>query len=371
MARQFEPGRVAQHGFEYQKLCYYYLIESYKSNYCKFFYEGLEDLHFESSNGELFFIQAKTASLSKNDKKAILINWLSISKTANKYMLITEKTNELDVASITEDVISDIKSSNEASSLSNLFKAYSKYSASGSFDEVKLRGDIKNIKNNLVVSNISANDMFLELQDNMKKDAENFAVIDMTIESRVYHILTMILLKIHKEYNGGMNNPVEITLSDYNNLYFDARIKYPAEYFDEDYVKLKNGINKDNIFKSDLREVIELKKLNLGEAYIVDRLIDEVFYKKFRDFYINMNYDSDISNVEEEAYQNYLSTKERNIAKGNISNIDLYFESIDKPIRHQLIQKVSSSSFCSKGCYIFLTSNDADDNKQITWEMEA
>jgi hypothetical protein len=28
MARKFDPGRVAQHGFEYQKFVYYYLIIS-------------------------------------------------------------------------------------------------------------------------------------------------------------------------------------------------------------------------------------------------------------------------------------------------------------------------------------------------------
>lgn len=50
MARVFDPGRVAQHGFEYQKFAFYYLISFFKNNYDKYYYEGKEDVHFESSN---------------------------------------------------------------------------------------------------------------------------------------------------------------------------------------------------------------------------------------------------------------------------------------------------------------------------------
>lgn len=233
MARKFDPGRVAQHGFEYQKFVYYYLISSFKTKYDKYYYEGKEDIHFESSKSEeklKLFVQVKTANLALKEKKKILIKWLSIGEIADKYILFCEKNNDYDISLIADDVIEIIKNAKEDSDLSNANIAYKKYISNGGFDEIKLRSDIKLIKDNLSKMDIkSVETMFSELRGQMKEEAENDSVIDSTLESRIYYILTKILSKIHNEYVDDMNSAVEITYNEYMNYYIEARNTYPCK----------------------------------------------------------------------------------------------------------------------------------------------
>ena len=371
MARIFDPGRVAQHGFEYQKFAYYYLISFFKNNYDKYYYEGKEDVHFESSNtNKKMFVQVKTASLSLKEKKNILIKWLSVDDIADKYILMCEKNNVFDITAITNDVVRIIKASKYGSSTSNATIVYNKYSINGVFDEAKLRSDIKKIKENLSDVYIKSNEMmFSELRNQMKYEAENAFVIDSTIEARIYNILTKILLKIHNEYVDSMSNPVELTYSEFNNFYIDARNLFPYDFFDDDYIKLKNNIDKSKLLDESLREVNQLKKLKLSDRYIVQQLINEIFYKEFRKFYYDIKLSEEIENIEELAFQNNIQIIERAMAKGQFNLIDIHFDTMSKTINHPLITKMKGVDFCTKGCYIYLTSDETDENKQISWEI--
>lgn len=374
MARKFDPGRVAQHGFEYQKFVYYYLISSFKTKYDKYYYEGKEDIHFESSKSEeklKLFVQVKTANLALKEKKKILIKWLSIGEIADKYILFCEKNNDYDISLIADDVIEIIKNAKEDSDLSNANIAYKKYISNGGFDEIKLRSDIKLIKDNLSKMDIkSVETMFSELRGQMKEEAENDSVIDSTLESRIYYILTKILSKIHNEYVDDMNSAVEITYNEYMNYYIEARNTYPYDFFDNDYTALKKSVDVSTLIDDNLREVSQLKILNLSDGHIIQQIINEIFYKEFRKFYFDINLSNEIENVEEIAFQNNTGVVERAKANGQINPTNIYFDTVEKTINHPLITKMKGADFCSKGCYIYLTSDEADKSKQISWEIE-
>lgn len=374
MARKFDPGRVAQHGFEYQKFVYYYLISSFKTKYDKYYYEGKEDIHFESSKTEeklKLFVQVKTANLALKEKKKILIKWLSIGEIADKYILFCEKNNDYDISLIADDVIEIIKNAKEDSDLSNANIAYKKYISNGGFDEIKLRSDIKLIKDNLSKMDIkSVETMFSELRGQMKEEAENDSVIDSTLESRIYYILTKILSKIHNEYVDDMNSAVEITYNEYMNYYIEARNTYPYDFFDNDYTALKKSVDVSTLIDDNLREVRQLKILNLSDGHIIQQIINEIFYKEFRKFYFDINLSNEIENVEEIAFQNNTGVVERAKANGQINPTNIYFDTVEKTINHPLITKMKGADFCSKGCYIYLTSDEADKSKQISWEIE-
>lgn len=374
MARTFDPGRVAQHGFEYQKFVYYYLISYFKTKYDKYYYEGKEDIHFESSNPEeklKLFVQVKTANLTLKDKKKILIKWLSIGEIADKYILFCEKNNDYDISLITDDVIKIIKNAKDDSPLSNVNIAYKKYISNGGFDETKLRADIKLIKDNFSkMDTKSVETMFSELRGQMKAEAENDSVIDSTLESRIYYILTKILSKIHNEYVDDMNCAVEITYNEYMNYYIESRNTYPCGFFDNDYTALKKSVDVSTLIDDNLREVRQLKILNLSDGYIIQQIINEIFYKEFRKFYFDINQSNEIENVEEIAFQNNIEVVERAKANGQINPTNIYFDTVGKAINHPFITKMKGADFCYKGCYIYLTSDEANKSKQISWEIE-
>lgn len=204
----------------------------------------------------------------------------------------------------------------------------------------------------------------------MKEEAENDSVIDSTLESRIYYILTKILSKIHNEYVDDMNSAVEITYNEYMNYYIEARNTYPYDFFDNDYTALKKSVDVSTLIDDNLREVRQLKILNLSDGHIIQQIINEIFYKEFRKFYFDINLSNEIENVEEIAFQNNTGVVERAKANGQINPTNIYFDTVEKTINHPLITKMKGADFCSKGCYIYLTSDEADKSKQISWEIE-
>lgn len=372
MARKFEPGRVAQHGFEYQKFAFYYLISLFNRTYDNYYYEGKEDLHFESKNDKKsLFVQVKTSKLSNEEKKKVLIKWLSLDKIADKYLLICEKYNSFDLDSIADEAIEIIKKAKNESPLSNSKIAYEKYLTNNIFDENRIRLDIEKIKNNSLKTLIlSSEDIFDDLRNQMKMAADNSFVIDSTLEERIYFMLDNILLKIHKQYvsSGGTAYPVTVTYEDYINYYTEARSKYPLDYFNGDYVALKKSNSASILIDENLREVKQIRKVNIPNSFIVTQLINEIFYKEFRNFYIERNLNSEIETVEEIAYQNYCLVKYEAFAKGDASPSNIYFGTLKKDIDSPLIKKMNGAPFCRYGCYIYLTSDDANTNVQISRE---
>ena len=111
------------------------------------------------------------------------------------------------------------------------------------------------------------------------------------------------------------------------------------------------------------REVKQLYLVNRQEAFVIDGIVQELMYKDFRDVFAE-NRALDISNIEQNAFENYSS------AKFSLDDSEL---ADPKKVYTQTVQHSIESSLMPpgiiyrKGCYIYLTGDNVDPDNQITW----
>jgi hypothetical protein len=111
------------------------------------------------------------------------------------------------------------------------------------------------------------------------------------------------------------------------------------------------------------REVIQLFRVNPVENFVVDGIVHELLYKDFRSVYEEPRA-VEISNLEQNAKENH-DVVRVSMDPDLMSPKRIFFDTIDKPIESDLLPK---GPIYRKGCYIYLTGNDIEDDIQITWD---
>lgn len=111
------------------------------------------------------------------------------------------------------------------------------------------------------------------------------------------------------------------------------------------------------------REVTQLYLVNRQEAFVIDGIVQELMYKDFREVF-SENRTVEISNIEQNAFENYSS------AKFSLDDSELadpkkvYNQTVQQPIESNLMPP---GIIYRKGCYIYLTGDTVDPDNQITW----
>lgn len=111
------------------------------------------------------------------------------------------------------------------------------------------------------------------------------------------------------------------------------------------------------------REVKQLYLVNRQEAFVIDGIVQELMYKDFRDVFVE-NRTVEISNIEQNAFENYSSAK---FALDDSELADpkkIYNQTVRLPIESNLMPP---GIIYRKGCYIYLTGDNIDPDSQITW----
>jgi hypothetical protein len=111
------------------------------------------------------------------------------------------------------------------------------------------------------------------------------------------------------------------------------------------------------------REVKQLNLVNHQEAFVIDGIVQELMYKDFRDVFVE-NRTVEISNIEQNAFENYSSAK---FALDDSELADpkkIYNQTVRLPIESNLMPP---GIIYRKGCYIYLTGDNVDPDSQITW----
>ena len=122
----------------------------------------------------------------------------------------------------------------------------------------------------------------------------------------------------------------------------------------------KKHIDKIETIKKVLkRETDFFEKIGFNDEYIIDLLINEMYYKLVKDHYVFIKQSDLTSLAESIAKENYLRTKIK--IQNDIQ--DLFLTTISQQIKAEIIL----NSKMQTGCYIFLSGDDAGDECFIDW----
>ena len=109
------------------------------------------------------------------------------------------------------------------------------------------------------------------------------------------------------------------------------------------------------------REVKQLFLVDHNDAFVIDGIVNELFYKDFRDVYVDKQFIK-ISNMEQFAKQNFDEALFE--IEGEPTPRELYLKTTSKVIESDILP---NGPMYRKGCYIYLTGDDINDDTQLTW----
>ncbi|MCD7731613.1 MAG: hypothetical protein LUI05_09000 [Oscillospiraceae bacterium] len=109
-----------------------------------------------------------------------------------------------------------------------------------------------------------------------------------------------------------------------------------------------------------IREIRQLKLVSDDLGFITSELVNELLYKDFREVYADGGIE--IANIEDIAYSNYQETVFEFDSTPSAKN--LFINTVKKEIHSSIME---NSPIYRKGCYVYLTGEEIDEEKQITW----
>ena len=190
---------------------------------------------------------------------------------------------------------------------------------------------------------------------------------NLQVQNRVDEFYDYVITKISRELAASITNPIAFTSAEI--IQENSRIdrEYPLGKYTKSISVFRN--DPSHVIDENLREVKQLRKVFSDDSRILEELINEVFYKDFKSFYLDLNMDREIDSIEDRAFHNYLYSLDEIETSPNMSPKLLFVKTMNKPLEDELFE-FSDSIYCRRGCYIFLTSDKVEEHRQITWELQ-
>ena len=361
-------GIISQYGFEFQKKVFIHYLVHKMDIGVKISYELLDDIDFsnEELGGTKFdktLIQCKTGTLQYNVFKHVICNWI-LSENSEKYLLYLD--NKLSFSydiptlctEIKNDVIAYMNNPKKKPrrdcfkfKINYLFNAFSSQNDIDNFN-----ASIKYIVDKLEVLDSGVDELEIKTKDRFIAQFGTNATVDFVKKSRYEKFISAINYELTEAIL--LKKPYTIDYSKYSKICFDIISKITDEHYSIEYFEFKKG--KEKIYNSLLstREAIFLKKINLDDRVIARYLTNELYYKDLRDHYIGIEMDDMIDDIEESANFNYLIEKGK-----SLSAIETFTNTINKSINDEILLNHEYR----QGCYIYLSSDNADDKHFIDW----
>lgn len=364
-------GIVAQYGFLYQKGVYIKSILDNHSTNVIFKYEGIDDIDLKSINYKVnnkdIFIQVKSGTLTKKDFLKVIGNWLNIdSNSYSCYKLILEKELEFDqdIPSLTREIIKEIKKGENQRKNAIFRKVYDKFKEED--DDKVLENLIHNILSSYEKEVISLEELKKNIEETFHASygKEVDYIISKKRNERFYDYINREIEKSTEK-----KETCKLKYADIQNILLKvvseiSEKKY--EVFDLTELKKRLEPQAKKIIETNLKEVKELRMVTSNENRILKALINKLLYEDFRNTYSSEYFMSKIKNIEAEAKENYEDTLEELEDEGILTSKELYNKTIIKEIKNELFPK---TGFHLKGCYVYLTGDEAPEEFKITWEV--
>lgn len=366
-------GIYSQFGFEYQKEVFINSLLMYFKSETKAFYERDDDVSIGEYDEKLtkticdsdILIQCKSGTISHDILVHVFCNWLLALCNQKKFVLFLENNIDFTYSeqSIKDSLISKIKSypngkkPNRGAILYKLKEKY--YDKSTSTIKTELISDLAcvykafnvNIKSSKELYESSKKKFTAEYSATLEIESARSLRFD-TFRDNIYILIRDELLK---------KNYIEIEYKDYWRIIEKSIHEVTDQLYNPSFIEFqKKHIDKIETIKKALkRETDFFEKIGFNDEYIIDLLINEMYYKLVKDHYVFIKQSDLTSLAESIAKENYLRTKIK--IQNDIQ--DLFLTTISQQIKAEIIL----NSKMQTGCYIFLSGDDADDECFIDW----
>lgn len=367
-------GIVAQYGFLFQRKAFVLFLLKNLNTQLVYYFEGKDDIEItlddkiyllndNSSN----YVQVKSGIVDENCFNKIIGNWLLLDNTNNNQFTILLE-NDLnfshDYNSCIDSILQFIFAGKEKRKTAIARKVYDKYKVDiKSNDSNTLKEDIAAIFKVIKKKVLSINELESEIE---KVYFDEYCADIKTFEMAKHKRLEKFIQSIYKHIDDSINNKKEckIVFSDIIKIISNISENISDTRYSIDITEFKKGMVNEAekiVREHSLREVLQLSLVNDKEKFVIEGIVKELLYKDFRSVYIDYK-TLDISNIEAIAKDNFDSLLYD--LEENVSPKDLYNKTTAKIIESDFLPK---GGLYSTGCYIFLTSENVDEDKQITW----
>lgn len=373
-----ESGITSQYGFLFQrKVFVLYVLENMNVKQ-RFSFEGKDDVEisedekiYELDSSESNCVQVKSGKVDKNCFSKVIGNWLLLDCVkSQKYTLFVENELEIDMSmdSIICEMLSFVEKGKSKKKTSIANKIYEQYKDDVNDNESnKLKDDIRNIVNKITIDKCSMDELDLRLETVFfEKYCTDILEYDIAKKKRLEKFIQDInkqideSIKRKKTYSLVFAELIKLIVTvseEISDKSYTVDVKLLKPVFAE---KAKMIVNERK-----RREVNQLFLVNSKEEFVLRGIVNEIFYKDFREVFAEQK-SLDISNLEEFARENY------DIAKDELgvecTPKKLYDRTTVTPIDSDILPK---GSMYRNGCYIYLTSDEIDEDLQIGWGEES
>lgn len=365
-------GITSQFGFEYQKLVFIYkAMQINNDEYI--IYEGEDDIEIDKENPlstfetSKYLCQTKSGNVTLPIFKKILLNWLLNLDKHTCFICVSENhfpTNDESFADIFANEI--IKSNKQENALISRVK-----------DKYTTQKNIEDLKNdiNMLLSKAEFLTFNIEklVNESIKKFAELYCedTCSKVIGRERYYLLCRTL---HEDITESLIKKENYKLS-FKTLFLKILSVCEAitdEKYDISYFEFKKRAYSkiEEILESQSDAVRQLKLVFPGnDKAVISGLTEQMFYEDLREYFISINKQEEINNLERVAKYNYDETLQYFAGYGEERTpYKTYYKTVKKNLPAPLPSDRSSSfSFYRHGCYIHLTDTGIDKDLKIKW----
>ena len=373
------PGITSQYGFLYQrKVFILYALEN-ASTKQTYIYEGKDDIDVDQSealcsatDNTNICVQVKSGKLSEACFYKVIGNWLLLDTIpSGGLVLFTE--NSLDFSVEYDDIKAPLKEFFMAGETQKKTAIARKV-----FD--KYKKDLKNVKDpdswDLIVKNILQKmEQRISGMDTLDKNMEDIffksycqdiVEFSMAKKKRLERVCALINRDIDQSF--GKKKSFSLPYSDLIRIIMQASDEIRDDRYVPDISYIRSKVKeqaKQLAGEEGRREVWQLKLVSSRQEFIVDGIVKELMYKDFRDIYIEKQ-TQEVLNSEQNAYENYKMSIFELEDDADLTSKKIYTRTVSKPVAGKLMPE---GLIYGQGCYIYLTRDDIDEEKQITWEV--
>ena len=369
-------GITSQYGFLYQKYVFIKSAISHAAMGAFFTYEGIDDIDVDTlgapddlsmvSVSTSKYIQVKSGIVSKNCWAKVLGNWLLLDDYQNKsFALVCENDLGFDIndTSTIDAVYAYFENGKDKKRNAIARRVYDDFLLNK--DEKDVKAIIRELSRKSIIEissmDSTINDLCRIIIDTYCTDIKIYERAKQARCKRfVEYLLTEIdaAIKNKKKYTLSLQKLIEIHGILQNEIGDNIYKVNTAE------IKKRKQKEAENLVKvSGLREIRQLKLVNKNAAFITREVVNELLYKDFRDVYANDGVE--VPNIEDIAYTNYQDVLFD--LGDNPAAEDVFKRTTEKEIHSSIMQ---NSPIYRKGCYVYLTGDEIDTDKQISWGKE-
>ena len=370
-------GIIAQYGFLYQRMAFMLCAMRYVGAMQLFTFEGRDDIEiaiedkiFAIQDYKDCCIQVKSGHVSEECFSRIICNWLLLdaSKTSN-FQLTLENDLSFDCSlqERTAAIYDFILSGKDKKKTSIARKAYDKYKNQLDTEADSVKEQIVSLLNCFQKSVMSMEEVDQALATIFNEHyCSDIIDYEVAKSKRLERFLSYINLGI----DDAMKNkkPYTLLYPDFVQLVMKATEEISDKKYTMDVQHLKSKSKETArkiVEERSAREVKQLYLVDSKESFVVDGIVHELIYKDFRSVYDTQK-SMEISNLEQAAKENHESAKfSLSVEENNPKN--LFIKTTDKQIESDLLPP---GPIYRKGCYIYLTGDDVQEDIRVTWGEE-